>query len=189
MNNNRGLISRRTLLGAFAGIPALSAAPSFAGTSFFNRGAGDVRRISMRSARTGETVNMIYWVEGEYIREALREINWFMRDWRENEPTSMDVRTIDIIAATHRLLETSEPYHLVSGYRSLRTNEMLRRKSRGVARNSYHTKGMAVDLKLSSRSVSQMGRAARACRAGGVGTYGRSQFVHLDCGPLREWRR
>jgi len=112
-----------------------------------------------------------------------------MRDWRENEPTAMDVRTIDIIAATHRLLETSEPYHMVSGYRSPRTNAMLRRKSRGVARNSYHTKGMAVDLKLSSRSVSQMGRAARACRAGGVGTYGRSQFVHMDCGPLREWRR
>ncbi len=189
MNNPRGFISRRGLLGAFAGISTISAAPSFAGTSFFNRGAGDVRRISMRSGRTGETVNMIYWVEGEYIREALAEVNWFMRDWRENEPTAMDVRTIDIIAATHRLLETSEPYHMVSGYRSPRTNAMLRRKSRGVARNSYHTKGMAVDLKLSSRSVSQMGRAARACRAGGVGTYGRSQFVHMDCGPLREWRR
>lgn len=189
MNNSRGLISRRSLLGAFAGIPAISAAPAFAGTTFFNRGAGDVRRVSMVSPRTGESVNMIYWVEGEYIRESIKEINWFLRDWRENAPTSMDIRTINIIAATHRLLETSEPYMMVSGYRSPKTNAMLRRKSSGVARNSYHTRGMAVDLKLASRSVSQMGRAAIACRAGGVGTYGRSRFVHMDCGPLRSWRR
>jgi len=189
MTDSRGLISRRTALGAFAGISAITAAPSFAGTSFFNRGAGDVRRISMISPRTGESINMIYWVEGEYIKEALAEVNWFMRDWRENTPTSMDIRTINIIAATHRLLETSEPYNMVSGYRSPRTNAMLRRRNSGVARNSYHTRGMAVDLQLSSRSVSQMGRAAKACRAGGVGTYGRSRFVHMDCGPLREWRR
>jgi uncharacterized protein YcbK (DUF882 family) len=76
---------------------------------------------------------------------------------------------------------------LLSGYRSPATNAMLRSRSRGVARNSLHMKGQAADLRLKSRSVSQMARAAAACNAGGVGKYSRSNFVHMDCGPVRVW--
>jgi len=112
-----------------------------------------------------------------------------MRDWRRNEVIDYDVRNIDIMAATLRLMDTNEPYHVVSGYRSPATNAMLRRSNRGVARNSYHTKGMAADLKLDSRSIHQMARAAIACKAGGVGKYARSRFVHMDCGPVRTWNR
>ena len=111
-----------------------------------------------------------------------------MRDWRQNEAIKYDTRNIDIMAATLRLMDTDEAYHVVSGYRSPKTNAMLRRRNRGVARNSYHMKGMAADLKLSSRSVTQMAKAAIACHAGGVGKYNRSQFVHMDCGPVRTWR-
>lgn len=143
----------------------------------------------MYSGRTGESIDTIYWVDGDYVGEALKEITLFMRDWRNNKLMSIDTRTIDIMAASHKLLEVDEPYLLLSGYRSPETNAMLRRRSRGVAKNSLHMKGQAADLRLASRSVDQMVRAARACKAGGVGRYTRSDFVHMDCGPVRSWGR
>ncbi len=151
------------------------------------RGGGDIRRIRMYSGRTGERIDMIYWVDGKYIKDAVKEVNHFMRDWRTDQVKSMDLRTIDIMAASHNLLDVNEPYTLLSGYRSPQTNAMLRSRSRRVAKNSLHMKGQAADLRLSSRSVSQMAKAAISCRAGGVGKYYRSNFVHMDCGDVRSW--
>lgn len=180
--------SRRALLGAFAAT-TLAAAPTFSKAAGFLRGSGDIRRIKMYSARTGEKLDMIYWVEGEYIRDAVKEVHHFMRDWRTGDVKAIDLRTIDIMAAAHNLLDVNEPYMLLSGYRSPKTNAMLRRRSSGVAKNSLHLKGQAADLRLSSRSVSQVSRAAASCRAGGVGRYTGSNFVHMDCGPVRTWGR
>lgn len=181
-------ITRRSVLGAFAAVPIVTAAPHYAKAASYNRRAGNIRKIAMHNQRTGETLNTIYWLEGKYIKPALDEINYFMRDWRENSVVNMDRRNIDLIAAAHNLLETEEPFLLLSGYRTPRTNAMLRRRSRGVAKGSYHIKGMAADLRLGSRSVSQIARAGVACHAGGVGRYFGSNFVHLDCGPIRTWR-
>jgi uncharacterized protein YcbK (DUF882 family) len=178
--------SRRALLRAFAAT-AVTAAPVMANATGFLRGAGDIRSISMYNGRTGETCRMIYWIEGNYIAPALEEINFFMRDWRNDQVHSIDARTIDIMAAAHRMLDTSEPYMLLSGYRSPETNAMLRSRSSGVARNSLHMQGEAADLRVSSRSVNQVYSAAVACNAGGVGRYSRSNFVHMDCGPVRSW--
>lgn len=178
--------SRRSLLRAFAAT-AVTTAPVMANAAGFLRGAGDVRRVRMYNGRSGERISMIYWINGEYIAPALDEINFFMRDWRMGEVQNIDLRVIDIISATHNLLETSEPYALVSGYRSPTTNAMLRARSSGVARNSRHTLGQAADLSIQSRNVDQVFRAARACGAGGVGRYSRSNFVHMDCGPVRTW--
>jgi uncharacterized protein YcbK (DUF882 family) len=179
--------NRRAVLGAFAGIATITAAPAYAGVFGYLKGAGNIRSIHMRSSRTGETVDTIYWIDGKYINPALKEINWFMRDWRENKGTKMDRRTIDVIAATHSRLNTSEPVYMLSGYRSARTNAMLRSKSRRVAKDSYHVKGMATDIRIKSRSVSQIAKAAIAGRTGGVGKYYRSNFVHVDSGPIRTW--
>ena len=178
--------TRRGLLGVFAAT-AVTAAPFFNNAPAFARGAGDIRRIRMYSGRTGESLDTIYWIEGKYIPEVLKEINSFMRDWRTGDAVSMDARTVDIMAASHRLMDVNEPYMLLSGYRSPKTNAMLRSKSSGVAKNSLHMKGMAADLRLKSRSVGQMAKAASACAAGGVGRYSRSDFVHMDCGPIRNW--
>ncbi|MEL6683391.1 MAG: DUF882 domain-containing protein [Pseudomonadota bacterium] len=180
-------ISRRGLLGAFAA-SAIVAAPTYSKAAGFLRGAGDIRRIAMHSGRTGEHLDTIYWIEGEYIAEAVREINLHMRDWRTGDAVQMDLRTIDIMSATLNLLETDEPYLLLSGYRSPQTNNMLRSRSSGVARNSLHMRGQAADLRLTSRTPTQMANAAIACRAGGVGRYNGSNFVHMDCGPIRSWR-
>ena len=183
-----GSMSRRTLLAAFAAT-AVAAAPTYSKAAGFLRGGGDIRRIRMYSGRTGEKLDMIYWVDGNYIRDAVEEVNHFMRDWRNNEVKQIDLRTIDVMTAVHNMMDTSEPYLLISGYRSPQTNAMLRSRSSGVAKNSRHLRGEAADLRLNSRSVSQIARAAQACRAGGVGSYSGSNFVHLDCGPVRSWGR
>jgi len=181
-------ITRRGLLGIFAaGIVA--AAPTYSNAFGFLRGAGDVRRLKMYSGRTGENLDMIYWIDGKYVPEALKEIRHFMRDVRTGTAHDIDQRTIDIMAASHRMMDVSEPYMLLSGYRSPQTNNSLRATSRGVARNSLHMSGKAADLRLKSRSVNQMARAAEACASGGVGRYSRSNFVHMDCGPVRSWGR
>ena len=179
-------MSRRALLGAFAAT-AVAAAPTFSNAAGFLRGSGDIRRLKMYSGRTGEHLDMIYWIEGEYIKDAVKEIHYFMRDWRTDQVKAIDTRTIDIMAAAHNLMDVTEPYLLLSGYRSPKTNAMLRARSRGVAKNSLHMQGQAADLRLGSRSVRQMARAAEACHAGGVGKYSRSNFVHMDCGPVRSW--
>ncbi|WP_121629746.1 YcbK family protein [Tropicibacter alexandrii] len=181
-----GGFTRRGLLGAFAAT-ALTAAPTYSNAAGFLRGAGDVRRIRMYSGRTGERIDMIYWIEGEYIADAVKEITYFMRDWRNNQVLNIDTRTLDIMTAAHNLMDVSEPYMLISGYRSPQTNAMLRSRSSGVAKNSRHLRGQAADLRLSSRSVNQMAKAAVACSGGGVGRYSKSNFVHMDCGPVRTW--
>lgn len=185
---NGSRISRRGVLGAFAAT-LVTAAPTYSNAAGFLRGGGDIRRIKMYSARTGERIDMIYWVEGDYIKDAVTEVHKFMRDWRTNDVKYIDLRTIDILAAAHNLLDVSEPYMLLSGYRSPKTNAMLRSRSRGVAKNSLHMKGQAADIRINSRSVNQVARAASACRGGGVGRYSGSNFVHMDCGPVRSWGR
>ncbi len=187
MNDNRSTgMTRRALLGAFAATTVV-AAPTFANAAGFLRGAGDIRRIRMYSGRTGERLDMIYWIEGEYISDAFKELNHFMRDWRTDDVVKMDLRTVDIMAAAHNLMDVNEPYMLLSGYRSPKTNAMLRARSGGVAKNSLHMKGQAADLRLASRSVNQIAKAASACHGGGVGRYSGSNFVHMDCGAVRSW--
>ncbi len=185
---SHAILNRRALLGAFAAT-AVVATPTFSNAAGFLRGAGDIRRLSMYSGRTGENLDTIYWIEGEYIKEALKEVNYFMRDWRTDQTITIDARNIDIMAASHSLMDSNEPYMMLSGYRSPQTNAMLRSRSRAVAKNSLHMKGQAADLRLKSRSVTQMAQAATACNAGGVGRYHRSNFVHMDCGPIRTWKR
>lgn len=191
-DSDRTILTRRGLLaGMTAGLATTfgAAAPAFANAPAILSGAGDFRSIHVINNRTREWLNTVYWVEGEYIPEAMSAINTIMRDWRAEEVRDIDRRTIDIISAAHNLLDCNEPFEVVSGYRSPATNAQLRRRSRGVAKNSYHTRGMAADLTLKTRSVGQIAAAGKALGAGGVGKYSRSQFVHLDSGPVRDWGR
>lgn len=175
--------SRRAILGVFAGLCTVAAAPVYARAPGLMRKAGKTRSISMYSQRTGELIKTIYYVDGKYIPEAMSEISYFMRDWRQNEVRAYDPNNIDNLAATLALMETSEPYLMISGYRTPRTNRMLR----GAASNSYHMRAMAADIRLKSRDVRTIQRAALKCNGGGVGYYRRSNFVHIDCGPVRTW--
>lgn len=182
----KSVMTRRGVLRAFAAT-TLVAAPTYANAAGFLRGAGDVRRLRMYNGRTGENLDTIYWIEGSYIKDAIKEINYFMRDWRQDQTKDMDIRNFDIMTAAHNLMDVTEPYLLLSGYRSPKTNAMLRSRSRGVAKNSLHMKGQAADLRLKSRSVNQIYKAGKSCGGGGVGKYSSSNFVHMDCGQVRSW--
>ena len=148
-----------------------------------------MRSIRLENPRTGDKLNSVYWVDGQYIPEVLAEIDHLMRDWRTDQKKRIDPTLLDIAAATHALLNTPEPFTVFSGFRSPNTNRMLASRSRGVARDSYHVKGMAADLHLKTRSVRQIAGAAMKLGGGGVGRYSRSNFVHLDSGPPRDWGR
>ncbi|MFV0472807.1 MAG: DUF882 domain-containing protein, partial [Pikeienuella sp.] len=145
-------MSRRGAVGLIIGAAALiTAAPKAIAAPALLKGAGDIRRVNLSNPRTSDKLNTVYWVEGEYIPEAKAEIDFILRDWRENLVIDYDFRTLDILAATYRLLDASEPISVVSGYRSPVTNAMLRTRNRGVARDSSHTKGMAIDIQMRSR--------------------------------------
>lgn len=182
MDNDQFRPSRRAVLGAFA-VCAVAAAPVYAKAPGLLRGSGDVRRVRMYSQRTGESIDTVYFVNGRYVPEAITEISYFMRDWRQNQVMKYDPHNVDNLAATLRLMDTTEPYLLISGYRTQKTNRMLK----GAASHSYHLKAMAADVRLKSRSVRNISDAAFACNGGGVGVYNRSNFVHMDCGPVRSW--
>ncbi|MEM7546594.1 MAG: DUF882 domain-containing protein [Pseudomonadota bacterium] len=186
-SDNGAILSRRGLLGMMGGASVALAAPSAFAAPAILKGAGDIRRLHLINPRTGDEVNTVYWIEGSYIPEAKAEIDFLLRDWRENLMIDFDARTVDILAGTYRLIDAAEPISIVSGYRSPVTNAMLRRKNRGVAKDSYHTKGMAIDLQMKTRSPSQIRRAAKRIGAGGVGGY--RTFTHIDSGPVRSWGR
>jgi uncharacterized protein YcbK (DUF882 family) len=182
------VISRRAFLGALT-IGVALASPAFAAAPAILRNAGDFRALSLANSHTAERLSCVYWIDGEYVPEALEAFNYILRDWRGSLIVPIDPKTIDTMAATHGLLDCSEPFEVVSGYRCAKTNAMLRSSSRGVAKNSYHVKGMAVDIACKSRSVGQVASAAKSLGAGGVGRYTRSSFTHVDSGPLRQWGR
>ena len=182
-------LNRRGFLSAAGSVLIASTTPIWAASPAILSKVTATRSVHLHSTRIGERLRADYWIEGEYIPEMLASISHFLRDWRASKSISYDPRAIDLLSAAHTRLETIEPFEVLSGYRTPETNAMLRRQSRGVAKSSYHMRGMAVDVTLKSRSVDQMYRAALACAAGGVGRYSRSHFVHMDCGPVRFWGR
>jgi len=182
------MVTRRSLITTIASAASVVvAAPVLAKAPGFLRGAGDIRKIRFRNFNTGEFINSVYWIEGSYVDGALREIDYFMRDWRQNKERPYDPANIDILSATQGLLDSSEPFYLLSGYRTRKTNKMLSRMTDGVAQNSYHVKAMAADIRMRTRSTDKISKAAKSFKTGGVGRYARSGFVHIDSGPFRTW--
>lgn len=151
------------------------------------RAALPERRVALHNLHTGERVRTVYFAGGRYLEEGLREISRLLRDWRTDEVMRYDPAVLDIVDVLQRRLGTSGPLEVVCGYRSPATNAMLRRTSKGVAKNSLHMKGQAIDLRFPGVSLEQAHEAALALAAGGVGYYPASGFLHLDSGPVRSW--
>ena len=151
------------------------------------RAAKKDRALAFRSIHTGESLKVVYYADGRYNAEALAEIDLIMRDWRTGDVHPIDPRLLDALYRVRSLLDSKKPFEIISGYRSPRTNALLASGSTGVAKRSLHLKGMAADLNLPGRSLSQLRRAAISLRLGGVGYYPRSGFVHLDTGRFRTW--
>lgn len=152
---------------------------------------GDSRTLSIKHMHTGESLTVTFKQNGMFDRDALEKLNWLLRDWRRNEPTSMDPRLFDIVWEAHRQVGSNEPIQVVSAYRSPETNSMLRRRSKAVAKNSQHMLGKAMDFYLPDVSVSEIREIGLKMQRGGVGYYPNSYtpFVHLDAGSVRHWPR
>lgn len=145
------------------------------------------RSLSLYNVHTGEKKNVVYWSEGKYVGSGLNDINWLLRDFRTSEIKAIDPRLLNIVYLLTRTLETEEPVLVLSGFRSKKTNDMLRRTTEGVARRSFHMAGRAIDIRIPKIKTSSIQRAALRISGGGVGYYPNSNFVHLDSGPVRTW--
>ena len=145
------------------------------------------RTLAFQNLHTGEKLNTVYFADGRYLPDAMRHIDWLLRDFRTDEVHPIDPRLLDLLAALRRRLRLRTPIEVISAYRSPVTNALLASFSEGVATNSLHMQGRAIDVRLPGRPLWAVRRAALALRAGGVGYYPRSQFVHLDVGAVRHW--
>jgi len=146
-----------------------------------------VRRISLLNLHTDERCSVVYKEAGRPVPDALKEVNRVLRDFRTGEVHPMDTGLLDLMADLHDRMDASGPFHIISGYRSPKTNSMLHEKSDGVATKSLHMQGMAVDIRLPGRQLASVRDTALAMGRGGVGYYARSDFVHVDVGRVRRW--
>ena len=153
--------------------------------------AATERSIYLYYTHTKETARIVFKRNGKYVQEGLDQLNYFLRDWRRNEPTQMDPRLFDLVWEVYQEVGATQPINVVSAYRSPKTNEMLRETSSGVAENSQHTKGHAMDFFIPGINLSKLRATAMRKQVGGVGFYptSGSPFVHLDTGSVRAWPR
>jgi uncharacterized protein YcbK (DUF882 family) len=190
LRHERGIeeaaMSRRSFLALAALGTAAALMPDIAAAS--PSPLPGVRELSFHNLHTDERVTAVYCEDGEYVPEALEQIDATLRDHRTGEIWPISPVLIDLVFALTVQLRTACPVQVISGYRSPATNALLRSESGGrVAENSLHMSGEAVDLCFEDRSLRQIRDAALALRGGGVGYYPRSNFVHVDIGRLRRW--
>ena len=149
---------------------------------------GDTRTVVLSSSHTNESGSFTYMVDGVYDQATLDKLNWFLRDWRLNEPTKMDPKLFDIVWEVYRESGSKQPIDVLSGYRSPQTNAMLRRRSRQVAKYSQHMEGKAMDARFQDVDTATIRDIAMRMQAGGVGFYP-GAWVHIDSGDVRYWPR
>ncbi len=153
---------------------------------------GETRTINLFHAHTKESISATYLVNGQYDPAVLQQLNWFLRDWRRDEPTNMDPRLFDVVWEAYRTAGAgTEIINVVSAYRSPETNAMLRRRSRAVAKYSQHMLGKAMDTTMPGMPMSRVREIGMRIQRGGVGYYptAGTPFVHLDVGNVRHWPR
>lgn len=177
-------VNRRRFLGiAAAGLLAGSSVPAIAAPFSL----APPRLLNFDNLHTGEKLKTVYWEDGRYLPEAMRHINWLLRDFRTDQIHPIDPRLLDLLTNLHARLDSRQPFEVISGYRSPETNAMLATLTDGVAQNSLHMQGMAIDIRVPGRHLGYVRAAALSLRAGGVGYYPHSDFVHVDTGRVRTW--
>ena len=174
------LLGRRQFLGAAAAFAAGVTRPALASAA--------PRLLSLDNLHTGEKLRAEYWAGGAYRPDALEAINKVLRDFRTGEVHPIDLRLLDLLSQLHDQMETGAPFQVISGYRSPATNAGLRQAGHsGVASQSLHMQGIAIDVRIQGKPLAGLHRAALDLRGGGVGYYPSSNFVHVDIGRIRRW--
>jgi uncharacterized protein YcbK (DUF882 family) len=149
--------------------------------------ASEACALSLYHIHTAETLRIVYRERGELVAGALDEINYFLRDFRNEQMHPIDTALLDELWQLHGAFEGRGRFEVISGYRSPQTNEALRHVSSGVAKDSFHLSGRAIDMRLTSAKTDQLRDAAVALQSGGVGYYADTNFVHIDTGAFRTW--
>lgn len=148
---------------------------------------GGERTLSFFHTHTGDILQVVYFRQGEYDTEAFAELRAFMADWRNGEQHDLDPKLMDILWQLQQVTGSTDTWEVISAYRSPETNKMLRSRSSGVAKNSQHLLGTAIDVRLRGMELETLRDSARSLKLGGVGYYAKSDFVHVDTGRVRYW--
>lgn len=174
--------SRRGFLGACLGATAGFLVPAVASAQPM-----DPKVLRFNHTHTGEKLAIEYWRAGTYEPQGLDAINRLMRDFRTGDIYPIDPPLLDLLHDVARRTESNRPFEIISAYRSPKTNAALNSHSDGVARNSLHLRGKAIDVRLGDVALKDLRRAALAAGRGGVGYYAGSNFIHVDTGRVRTW--
>lgn len=182
-----GLVSivcptRRKVLLGLGGLAAYSVMPAHASQSAFG-----TKKLEFYNIHTRERSQGDFWIDGLYQQGTLENFSHLLRDHRQNLSAPMDKRLYELLYQLNKTLNVSDEYHVISGYRSPKTNEMLASKSSAVAIKSYHMRGMAIDIAIPDVKISHLRDAAISLKLGGVGYYPKSGFIHVDTGRVRIW--
>ena len=176
--------NRRKLLALGGAALGMALLPSQA---FASLSTSRPRILTLHNLNTGENLKTEFFNGKSYNKEELARLDYFFRDYRANKVKKIDPHLFDQLYRLQVALGTHKPVQLVSGYRAPATNNALRARSKGVAKHSYHTLGRAMDFHIDGIPLSHIRKAALSLKAGGVGYYPRSNFVHIDTGPVRHW--
>ena len=182
MNQRRSFLKSSVVLASALSVPA------FARAAQTTKVVEPVERtLRLYNTHTGESLRSIFWAEGQFVPDALKDINKLLRDHRSNSISQIDPQLLMLLYRVSSRFGGSDVLHVISGYRSPETNRKLAAASGGVAKHSMHLEGKAIDIRLPGRELAQLHKAALAARGGGVGYYPKSQFVHMDTGRVRTW--
>ena len=176
--------NRRSFLKSSVAVASALALPSMARAAL---AAPHERSLRFYNTHTGETLRTLFWADGQFIPEALQDINHLLRDHRNDKVAAMDPELLVLLDRVSSQFSNHEVIHVISGYRSPETNQKLAEASGGVAKNSMQMEGKANDVRIPGLDLERLHKAALALKGGGVGYYPDSQFVHMDTGRLRHW--
>jgi uncharacterized protein YcbK (DUF882 family) len=179
-------LSRRQILklGAQAAAAMLTPLPVWAA---IKPPIAGLRSLALYNIHTQESVNVCYFKDGRYDQQAIEQINFILRDHRTGDVRPIDRELIDLLHTVSAKIGLKNPFHIISGYRSPKTNAMLHRLSSGVAGKSLHLVGKAIDIRIPQYNTVTLRNLCIKLNCGGVGYYSRSNFVHLDTGRVRTW--
>jgi uncharacterized protein YcbK (DUF882 family) len=175
--------ARRRFMQTFLGTTATLAAPSL----WASVHRAPERSLAFKNLHTGESLRATFWAEGRYLNDELKAVNHVLRDHRSGDVHPMDPNLLDLLYALQQSVAVTGAFHIISGYRSPASNQKLRSKSGGVAKKSLHMQGKAIDIRLPGCKLKQLRDAALTLKAGGVGYYAKSDFIHVDTGRVRRW--
>jgi uncharacterized protein YcbK (DUF882 family) len=178
----KGIGRRSALRLGLAGLAGIVANPALAAFENVRE-----RKLALHNLHTGETSRTTFWADGVFQIDALRDIDFVLRDYRTGEVEEIDPQLLVLLHKISQTTGKNDPFDVISGYRSPKTNATLASKSSGVAKRSLHMQGMAIDIRLPSVRLAHLRDAAKSIKTGGVGYYPKSNFIHVDTGRVRYW--